>query len=698
MNKKDSSARRLAASASASEAAPTTTAPKANRWNSGSKFNTILNNLEKTILNQFHSQQQTQVNRTKTCNQKAKQNAIQTSVRQKLNSLSSNLNTSTSQIKKVEHIKTSSYQQQQVQDDTTSASKATIASNDQKGFSNKVTLQSKNETSIKKRNTTLNKYQQQIVSTLRSSQNLLNNKLSIPPPHATNEARNENHRILFGSISQQTPNQSETTSDLINRNVTDAANTSKVPSRNSNGPIQIADYSLNETRMPPNLSPASSAKSLPNLALKSVGSQLNKLNECENDAKDSGFPTYRSRRSLLLNQPSQTNQPSPTSNISYELKSPSTQNMLQPNQQLMHSPSQPFSHIHNVDNTTSMTRMQPMFNTQTTSSNSNQVPIMLLDPNRGYINATSMSTVGENHQKFDQHNNYPHNVYNFYVPNRQSLTKNFIDPGQQIYANAPPKPRRYQYYDQNQMPMNQMYQAHNVMPNQVNGQPNGSARYFPQFQMSPYPINSQHMIQAKPLNDQSNFGQIVYNQHNFATNNSQLFPHEIQKKNLQPNRPNYQHSSHTQVSDPMQPVLIRSKSSLEACELLRYKSEKQLYSNNDQPPNYLQRYPSYSQSHHPHLNYRDSVHHGIGSSFNSNNLSRSKSVSHLAARPSDQATQNDLENRYSLTTDHKPMTVSSASTTNLNYIGLNPTNHLNSRINQTLVTQYSPNKQTQKSK
>lgn len=647
----------------------TTSAIKTNKWNSGSKFNLILNNLEKTILNQFHSSQHQTGKPTTQDTLKAKQNAIKSGVRQKFNSLSSSFiqqHDNMSQIKRQHQQSDKLSTEQQVQANTNT-------DNNQRNALNRVALQSSNNDNINKRNTTLNKYQQRIVSTLRSSQNLLNTKLSIPPPHASDEARHENHRLLFGGITNDANlTSSNGIGDDVKNSSTQANKLAQAKPAFEPVPTQRAS-----------LSPASSAKSLPNLTLKT--GEVNQRKELTSHGTDeeSGFATYQSRRSLIIRNSTAIEHPEVANRGPGEYKSLTGLNSQRQHNQMFvntiashQSTPFPYSTSQHLNNTTSMTERQALYNNQTIATqNSNQVPISSLSSRDSLPRASNIISNTNQRLKREQYDDRHLAMQNFYNPHGPVPSGGYIDSGQQIYANAPPKPRRYQYYDHSQMNFPQMMhfsQAPVTSPLSI--MPNGGAGYTQLPLIQPFLTPGNRQVAPRQLDDGLALGQIAYDQRimTYAGPNSIAHNNLIQKHSIQ--NPNRNMEFQSGPSVPFQYVM-RSKSSLEACDLLRYKTDKQRFPD---PPTFID-YPSYPQQ--APLNYHNlpennwtGCSQGPWQAMQNelhpmSSLNRSKSVSHLA--PMNVMNYHQLaENRNSSIVDTKFVPISSASTTNLNLIGL----------------------------
>lgn len=368
---------------------------------------------------------------------------------------------------------------------------------------------------------TFNKFQQQLVSTLRqnsvqshhaskSSCNI-SNKLSIPPPHANEEARSHNQALLFGrsvaesvtslSVNHQSNKSGAVDPDnLVHSNSASKRNsaTSRLIASNVVRPTS-ATTNARENESQRTCSPASSARSS---IVTRLGSQLsgNLRKRCPNSAaidnnslttrtedEESGFSDFQSRR-RPLEQTTTSNRltgaeaplvPS-TEQISLSTATNTTSsNMISvPNnywqaQNCASSYSDSLQHLYSSQvpqreaypqQTVQQQHQYPIIHPQIFHSSqcmmpTNQVPI--LSP---VIRKNLESPLyGSQHQQQQVRVNYfnptqpqlpsmslEQPIYGLHsVP---SQVKSYMVAGgseanQQIYANAPPKPRRYQFYN-----------------------------------------------------------------------------------------------------------------------------------------------------------------------------------------------------------------------------------------------------------
>lgn len=597
--------------------------------------------------------------------------------------------------------------------------------------------------------TTLNKYQQQIVSTMRSNPLLVNNKLSIPPPHANDEARNQNHRILFGAPTNHQTYDTTNDSDLVFNAQTDNKLRTSVEIDHS-GKQSKLDSNRQQDSLRPNSSPASSARSLPTLTTKSSGSQQSSSHisnritaTSKDDEEESGFTNYRSRRSLVSTARSVQDYPTNTEPPQQNKNKPNNMLPMQINQVPINAHSLSFNqHLCKSTNLipysqdshhTQAIKWQPTtqaINTQNYLHHhnhnqqqivgGNQVPIITADTGNTtrYTNNPHQFANGNNNsQKFNQfsdhHQQQQHQqqLYVLYCPTSFAIVPiNSVDSGQQIYANAPPKPRRYQYYDS--------YQTHSI-PHTVTSTAHSTSTSLP-----PPPVitvSDGNPLVCHPQQQQQPQPQ-MFNHHDYRQSLSHIHQQQMQQqqqqqriKSLQPTHNiSYMQlqNAHQNLSitnqDPLmnqagqsmqyngsylhpqlpniQP-LTKSKSNLDAADLMKFRLDR-LPFNQASRANTLHiqsnRQPIYCSQ--LDINHRFPDLAQQSTSYNypqSSNLQRSKSVSHLVPeydpnqtnhQQQQQQSQRDQTNNLFVeslsTSERKLPSVSSASTTNLNYVGL----------------------------
>lgn len=731
-----------------------TASQRVKSWAPSSKFNKILSNLERSILNQFNGSSHGTGAASGSSNSSSGSSASLIKTKGQSGGKSSaaaalligapTSASHSSPANQVELQRNNNNKQcngQQVQKDPAPT----------KG----ITLQLKSEPTRVK--TTLNKYQQQIVSTMRpnhqsmlnssggsssssngyNNNNKMSNKLSIPPPHANNEARNQNHRIIFGASAMPNPTKLSSDSIVVGSSATLrpstnnrlVANTTTSSSRGESIKQNVQQNNAETNLIRNNASPASSAKSLPTTAIatKPTGSQT--FNKSINEDEESGFSTYQSRRSLFGDNTKINN----TTNINAASQLTGGQNTQQNsnNMIIMQTQTQvPIGAItfNNNSNNNLATPQQLVYNyqypqlkhplqQQTINTHNqlvanNQVPIpsttTIDQSNKNcYQNHpsqlhpfhnTPQQRLNQNHFS-DQHlqkntqfqpiQQQSHQLYNLYALNPGQMQVQVPDNGQQeIYANAPPKPRRYQYYDSSNPP------THLFPPQMIANMTPAASTAMTTSTISSI-ANGNSIIHQQPmLNHQQ---QIPYNHPIYNISYLQVpnLYHQHQGLPVQVN--NNQHqipfngSSDNQQHRPMNPPypFTKSKSSLDARDLIQYKLDAQNRSNTlrlgaqhrQQNLQHLQQQSIYgsrldTMNHYPNtLQGQQS-----GMQFFGNNLQRSKSVSHLL-QPDYERQQMTQQHPKEQFVDHKhPIngpkfySVSSASTTNLNLIGLSNSN------------------------
>lgn len=778
MNNKETSDRSALAKSETHQQPPPT---RAKSWASpSSKFNRIFSNLERSILSQFNGNTNNNANATTATTT----TNSQCGNRLKFSASAANL---PSQAQSKSSTNSSPNNKFKVQNDslqTASTSDRRIALHQQK--------QMKSEPTTTKVKTTLNKYQQQIVSTMRQNQHhlLLNaagshninntNKLSIPPPHANDEARNQSHRLLFGAPPASA---SQEQSDSVNRTslVVGSSATLRPSKRHTTtrvGDIIRLDDALasGDSTTRASSSPASSAKSLPTTIIassnKSSGSQecnsnsnsSNKESKTNKEDEESGFSTYQSNRSLIANSHSIT---STGDKSSKQQSSSNHSNMIIMQTQTQVSPliSGPCINFNNGNATLVPQKMmygyyptqvsQQSMNTQQHQlvGASNQVPIMsTLDQtvatNNCYTNNQSNLLQQQQQINHHHHNHQPmrlsqNNHFNdlqhhqnqqppfgslysgsMTVPmqstqHHQPVASNLdanVTGGQEIYANAPPKPRRYQYYDTTATFGQPRFAHHQLMlaPQMLPAKPatmitttttaalptGNNANSFYQHQQ----YNRQNYPQQPQMPNQQPIYNISYLQ----------VPNNLYQQQLQQHQPSaranngallmnnnqyngFQHRPAPPLPPGQAGWLTKSKSSLETCDLMRYKLNKsspidtqqqahsnashcvpQLYNQQQHQQIYGSRFDNSNsqqqqqqQQHYPVSNHHQQSH------FAQSNLQRSKSVTqlvpdyeHQRATNQQAQQQRDLLLADSRRTINGAKFLSSASTTNLNVAGL----------------------------
>lgn len=462
------------------------------KWSSGSKFNKILNNIERSILAQFggassnnssdplperHHHRQHRNNHDSLAAQsntsggldqvspptKIKSTTATKSANNKLKLNSSNQSAGTQR-------DAAHHQAIQTMDRVTSE----LQQRGEGGSKSATLAASTSQPMPANRNgkMILNKYQQQIASAMQTNKNLpssatsagkqsgggtvssySHNRLSIPPPHANDEARNQNHRFLLGCPSTQSSDFNSTNDQMAS--IYDQGRVAPPISKHS---ATVTDHQ-SSLFYHNSASPASSAQSLPVTKTGIPQPTQNRSRINATDDEESGFCTYRSRRAAMNVPPSanrfsndvgkpennmiffQANQPSPMGNLTNI-----NANTLSLQQQQYQRQQQMF-HQNNLLQSRLM-QQQSMNNTQQ-QQQLNQVPI-----SQGVMYNSNMKV--QYHQNANRQGDFRNPTYGSYghlgpVPYPQVSLQQQHPPQPlydgQIYANAPPKPRRYQYYD-----------------------------------------------------------------------------------------------------------------------------------------------------------------------------------------------------------------------------------------------------------
>lgn len=742
-----------------------------NKWASSSKFNRILGNIERSIINQFAGSNSSSNNdHHKSCgnkiNGKNKQTANQKckppSSHTIGNALKSNQNK-----KAFEQVVQKDPHQiaAKIANKITLQAKSNSATNSANSTRGGAELSTTNNSKTNGNKTTLNKYQQQIVSTMRSNQLLVNNKLSIPPPHANDEARNQNHRILFGSSATaiQTFDTKNSEQHISNPQIQHTNNSSRFrTSVEVDHSKQVNKLETNyiiqrqqQDALGSNSSPASSARSLPTLTTKPLGSQplsshtnnntTTTNNTSKDDEEESGFPNYQSRRSLISTTRSVQDyslnceqiQNKPNNMIPMQINQVPIGLPLNYNQQPMYKSATLMPNYHQQQDPHKVKHWQHQQQVITTqnylNSNNhhhqqlvgagNQVPILTADtsnnnnPLTRYTNNTNpqlhqfTSTSNNNAQTFNQpfsDNQQQQQLYVLYCPTSIAIVPiSSVDNGQQIYANAPPKPRRYQYYDSYQTTHSIPHltttsttssaSANSIQPPPVITVSNGNnpqlLRHQPQQLVFSHPNNFRqslsHINQQVQHHHQQQQQRIKTLQPSYNTSYVQL-PNAHQGLGLKAHDPSidqtsqsmHYNGSYFKQQPPPRPTLIKSKSNLDAAELMKFKLDKSFYQQQSQTNTlHIQsnRQPIYCSQYDINHRFPDlATQHTPFNYVPQSNLQRSKSVSHLAPEYNSQIINQSNQHRptdtllvESLPTyERKHPSVSSASTTNLNYIGL----------------------------
>lgn len=666
------------------------------RWTSNSKFNRILGNIERSIFGQSQN------------NQNIDNKSSNSSAKHKKASQQSGKTKTQTDVK-------GDTNQQQMQEEARqlACSKGNVTS---PSLSQRMNATKTSEQASGK--LTLNKFQHQLAATLRPNQHIVKNKLSIPPPHANGEARSHNHSLLFGNgggsgasaldVNRSLFDPSKATNLEVNHSAPKTASTMNRVAQNKNGKL-IEDHII---RL--NTSPASSAKSLPAIASNSGSQLLKQSSNIINSNKDddeSGFSTYQSRRSLLANisqqqqnssiAPSSTGEQGATNMILVHANQMpigavnycnnfSNGNFTPHPQQYVYNYHQANYPINNNN-----TQQQHQTNTHPSAA-SNQVPII-----------STVNPSNNNHYTNNQHMHLPHMALTNHQPqlHRQAPNQSYndhqilnlyrsypsgsVDNNQQIYANAPPKPRRYQYYDTgaNQhrvmMPQRVLPMATNSsivtasMPNN-HFVPNQQALYTQQ-QVQPQMTQQYHRPQQLSLTNQP-FSNLSY----LSVPSLYQTNEELSRLNQRPqNVKDFNRIQHKQPEFLPPHTLVKSKSSLDAGDLMRLRQNKQLDSQTgtntlrfqyQQQPIYGARLDNFNMKLSQSQQQAGSSQMPI--QFSSN-LQRSKSVTHLLPEYGENHNQTSLANMSHLgngcmqvTTAPKFLSLSSNSTTNLNLTGV----------------------------
>lgn len=768
------SERRIKYSKSSSSPPPSSNNHWNSKWASSSKFNRILGNIERSIMNQFSGANNSNSNsnhhsssRNKV-NGKTKQSANRNFKPPSSHIISNPVRSNESE-KAVEQV--SQKDPHQISGKTATSritlqAKSNSIANSGNLTSGKTEKSSSSSKTDGNNKTALNKYQQQIVSTMRSNHLLVNNKLSIPPPHANDEARNQTHRILFGSSANATltfdTNNSEQqyTSKNPQQTRLDASNNL----RQSRTNVEIdhskrvnkleTNYVVQQDALRSNSSPASSARSLPTLNTKSSGSQplsSHIINQTKTDSstskdeeKESGFASYQSRRSLISATRSVQDYPSncehsqnkPINMIPMQMNQVPMGLPLNYSQQQMYnsaifSPSYQQQDPHQVKQWQQQQQQQQQtINTQNYLDINhyhhqpqqqlvgvgNQVPILTADssgnnnPLTSYPNNNpqlhQFTNNSNNTQKFNQtfSDNRQQQLYVVYCPTSFAIVPvNSLDNGQQIYANAPPKPRRYQYYDS--------YQTTHPIPHLATSATNSTSA----TSLQPAPVitvsngnnpqlachqPAQQLIFSNPNNNRQSLSHIHHNrqqqQQRFNTLQADYNTSYMQMQNANQGSAIKSHdplinqasqSIHHNVSylEPQlshRPPLTKSKSNLDTADLMRLKLDKSTIEQQSQA-NALHiqsnRRPIYCSQFDINHRFPDLIQRQAPlNSIPQSNLQRSKSVSHLVPECNNsqmigqqsQHCHNNLFVESLPIPERKFVSVSSASTNNLNYIGI----------------------------
>lgn len=699
------------------------------RNNSARKFNRIFSNLEKSILNRFSN------------NSSPHASAPPSKLKQKPNLSSTAASSSSIEAVTTATSTTSSYSvlqnskrcnEQQVQKEHNQMADTAILGNrhpiaSQPSSSSAATTVTStfahSEPTNKSSKLTLNKYQQQVMSTMRSNHILVNNKLSIPPPHANVEARNQSHRLLFGSSTPavadnqsydtnglQSPSagsrQQSSIKDTEFKHQSDAA----VDSKNSNDKIKHKQ----------NPSPIVPAKPSPT----KLGSQANAINNkliSKDDEEESGFSTYQSRRAASINSAPATPSTSTTLTKSSELLNHQANNMI-----LMQTNQVPFNPVSftpqqhqllgntfNINTHPVVYSYQSQVKPQNNFINTHQFvsnnPVPSFDPginNSCYYNQQNqrLNHHISQHYKDQSHFHQQQQLHDIFGQNA-AIPINIMDTSQQIYANAPPKPRRYQYYEPNQVVFqvpqmnsaisstasNPVMSATTALPGTMISSNNSFIQLQPNRQGYQH-LGNQHLQNTKQnvlnqpiynMNPQSQTPNMYYGLPVSQGNNSGGF-------NLIP----YQSNNNQQIRN-LPPPLIKSKSSLDASGLSRFKQDKLQNDNSQhQYSNTLRIQRQQNQPPQPiygtHMNQMNRCLTATSQcqqpSMLAQSLQRSKSVTQLLPdyeahqQTNHQIHQHPREPLYDgravvpTTPGSKFLSVSSASTTNLNYAGLSEYN------------------------
>lgn len=589
-------------------------------WTSSSKFNRILGNLERSILGQFnqntsngnisrsHASGKSRSQITKQTSAKRKQAIQHSSVRNEASI--SNQAISEERASEREHKQAAAHQ-------STSRDRITAATNALKSTADAM-LASEALGKL-----TLHECQQQppqrqcqLFNAINSNQIFASNKLPIPPPHVNDEARSINKAMLFGSGAALAQHQSFET------NNTDASASSASSTMNRSNKLAF-ERRQNESRYAnrPNSSPASSAKSLPATAPKSESHPAKHSSAINKDDEESGFPTYQSRRSFLLNhhlQQQQQQQQAPQEDASNDKKMMLAHMNMPPTQLQGVATSRLYNpylngNLHQsqqqyLRNVQHQVPMQQQFNQQFQLNSRAPMPPPAPPPppplsyDRRYfptgynnLNLSAINSFNPNH--YPSFQPLPptsiHDSTNLSQVQRLQERYDIIDNCQQIYANAPPKPRRYQYYDLASIQGDGTQTASNpagaaLVKTIAPVQQNRSITY----QRQQMPMNNHQAIapmvshQQKLANNSSNLSCInvppsLYNKREGLTKQSlqhdnaisyaqqQQYLQQQQSRHLQ-----YPYYPEVAVNGPTIYPMVKSKSSLDAGDLMRLRRNR----------------------------------------------------------------------------------------------------------------------------
>jgi hypothetical protein len=684
---------------------------------SHSKLNRILCNLERSFLSQFNSN----LNEKRRCESTQKQpTTSKDKAKTKPVDVASNAAVKTRSgedkdngCKSVKHQTSHQKQEHPANaDKITSSLKTSSAVKSASERLGKLTLNSKIQ-----QNKSPQQQQQSFSSPMHHKMNtLITNKLPVPPPpHAHSEARSINHSFLFGNGSPHTMLNTAQRSlfDTTRGDVRASCSTLRQESGTSNK--MRNDNLLGEAHANRlNSSPASSAKSLPAIAPKPGSQPSNQSNKAiQDDEEESGFATYQSRRALNSNHQQMQHQ----QQMDVLRATGGEQNnvmMYHPNNQSSNFYTVTQSHnpmtghqLHDNHNKPNMAlhmdqnnnahvvlkfvvpQVNPRQCTQPPMVTRNE-QLMIGDPsnNLRYHSYNQPSQINNipfpqfrHTQLLQQNMSYQQSEYfdNRLVAHRGTNQPVPSDNAQQIYANAPPKPRRYQYYDsmanQNPAPINQVMGLNmTMMPAQrhsatvVRAIPNQQAPYNQnQIVMPPFsyqPANAGgHSLNAPLRTSLSNPNRDIVLRSNMpmtSVNNMQM--HQ-----------SFQNSSACQ---PMGFPLVKSKSSLDAGDVLRFRqglqTNGQVNNQSNFQPQFKQPVYGYQNDGSFHRNLNQPFMHTVVSherphpTIIGSNLQRSKSVTHLLPEIEEPIHQNRA---HAMTRNMSSIT--SASTNQLNDIGAN---------------------------
>lgn len=718
---------------------------------SHSKFNRILGNLERSILNQFNS--------TSNQSDKHRHHSVQKQTRAKVRPAindGTNVTTSTMNVqhaceegrehsngcKSVKHQTSNQVQEQSTsQDNIASSLKASVVKSASEKLG-KLTLNSKSQLQHK----SPRQHQQLLSSSLRpNTSNLATNKIPIPPPpHAHSEARGLNQAFLFGNeTTQPTMLSADHRLSLDTNSAKTNASCSILKQELGTGKMRSDRLfeELNANRL--NSSPASSAKSLPTIVPKSGSQSSNPLTGANQDEEEeSGFATYQSRRSAILKSQQHQQQ------LDFSRATGEDRN----NTMMYHQLANQHSNFHTTARPHNTTISHQMHNNQNRSNlafnhmiqHNNNLASSVMMPQTNPRQYTQPHMVSQNDQPAtrDPFNNFRYHSYNqLSQPNNMIFSQNresqqlqgtvpfqqtaYIDHrlapqrvlnqqissdnGQQIYANAPPKPRRYQYYEvmtsQTSVPMGQVARFNMAMMNQpptmpsmqqhhptttttIRSIPDQQTSYHQRQNVMPQLAYQPVIAGAPSLNNLSrltlsNVNKDILTRLNQPLNN----PSGMQpRQQVQDSVPGHH----------MGFPLVKSKSSLDAGDIMRFRQGPQVNSQQN-PPN-LQLQPKQ-----PYYGYQNegSLHRNINqpnmrplsydhqpSTIIGGNLQRSKSVTHLLPEIDESAYQSEAPISV-----QRMAPVSSASTNHLNHVGTNqviapPMTH--NRVHQTIGTASRP--------